>query len=156
MDEAQGEIEAAAHTAGVSAHTPLGGLGEADTFEQLVGASLHRRGVYAVQHGLQVEQFAAAHQGIDRRVLQGHADAAAHVVGLGDNVEPGDSCRACGRREQGGEHAHRRALACAVGPEKAEDLTFGDAEVHPVDRADGTLAAAEVAYQALGDDGGGG
>ena len=95
-----------------------------------------------------MQQLVAGHQRIDGRVLQGHTDVAAHVVGLGDDVEAGHLGAARGRPEQGREHADDRALAGTVGAEEAEDLALPHLEIDAVDR----LHRSEVANEASGDD----
>jgi len=53
-----------------------------------------------------------------------------------------------------GEHADRRALTGAVGPEETEDLALLDLEVEPVDGPQPLGAAAEDFDEGLGADGG--
>ncbi len=50
-----------------------------------------------------------------------------------DHVVPADDGLAGGDRNERGHHADERALACSVGPEQAEDLALGDAEVDVLD-----------------------
>ena len=52
------------------------------------------------------------------------------------------------RRQQAGQHFHRRGLAAAVRAEKAEDLAALDGEADAVDRGE----VAEAAGQVAGDD----
>ena len=54
-----------------------------------------------------------------------------------------------GRRQQRGEHQHRRRLAGAVRAQEAVDLARRDLEVDAVDGAD---AALELAHEALDED----
>ena len=122
---------------------------ETDAFEQFGGAWLDLGDRQAVEHGLQVQQLVAGHQRIDGRILQGDADVAAHIVGLRDDVETGDLCRAGRRPQQRRQHADDRALAGAVRAEEAEDLAVLHLEVDTVDR----LHLTEVANETLGSDG---
>ena len=76
----------------------------------------------AVKRRLEVEQLTAGHERIDRRVLEGDADATADLGTLGGDVEAGDAGPPVRRVQQGDEHAHRGRLAGAVRPEEPEDL----------------------------------
>ncbi len=82
VDQRQREVETAPHPARVGADSAIAGRGEADPFEQFVGLGVVLRLRQAVEHRLEVQELAAGHQRIDRRVLQRDADVAAHVVGL--------------------------------------------------------------------------
>ena len=65
-------------------------------------------------------------QRVERRLLQRGADRRAHRGALADDVVARHARRARGRRQQRGEHQHRRRLARAVGPEEAVDLAGRD------------------------------
>ena len=97
-----------------------------------------------------MQQLVAGHQWIDGCVLQRDTDVAAHVVGLGDDVEAGHLGAACSRPEQGREHADDGALAGTIRAEKAEDLALPHFEVDAVDR----FHRSEMADEPFGDDGG--
>ena len=84
--------------------------------------------------------------GVERGLLQRGADRAADLGALVHDVQASHARAAGGRRQQRGEHQHRRRLARAVGPEETVDLARRDLEV---DAVDGAHAALEVADQAL-------
>ena len=90
-----------------------------------------------MERALHVEQLSAGHQRVDRRLLEGHPDRAADIVGLADHVVAGYERRAGGGAEEGGEDADQGGLAGAVGAEEAVDLSGVDLEVEVVDGADG-------------------
>src|SRR5207245_6751130 len=78
----------------------------------------------------------------DRQVLV-YADLLSHVadplldlLGRDGDVESRDQRRPGGRLEQPAQHADRRRLAGAVGPEQAEDFARLDAEGEGVDRGE--------------------
>ena len=100
-----------------------------------------------MQHRLQVEQFLAGHDRVDRGVLQRDTDSASNPVGVCDDVETGDARMAGGWFQQRHEHAHRGRLAGPVRPEKTEDLAFGDGEVDIVDGHDLAKGAPETLCQ---------
>ncbi len=63
----------------------------------------------------------------DERVVLRHvADAAAHFVRLGGNVQPRHAGRAGSRRNETGKNAHGGAFARAVGAEQADDFAALD------------------------------
>ena len=80
MDQRQREVEAAAHAARVGADPTVGRRGQADPLEQAVGPGVGFLAGDAVQDGLELEQLAAGHEGVDGRVLQRHADGPAHLT----------------------------------------------------------------------------
>ena len=136
MDEREREVEAALHAARVAVHLAVGGLGQADALEQLVGARLARssRGSAC---------SAAWSRRCSRPVSSGSSAASwsaapiarAHLRALLDDVVAGDARRAGGRRQQRRQHVHGRRLAGAVRAEEAVDLAGRDGQVDPVDGA---------------------
>jgi hypothetical protein len=79
--------------------------------------------------GAEAEEFVHAHLGVERDVFRHVADAFAHLDRISDDIVTGDADAAVGRRQVAGEDFHRRALAGAVGPEKADDLALVHMEV---------------------------
>ena len=69
-----------------------------------------------------MQQLAPGHVRVDRRVLQGDADAAAHRAGLAHEVVAGHPGAPAGGPQEGGQHPHGGALAGAVRPEEAVHL----------------------------------
>ena len=73
VHERQGQVEPAAHAAGVRADPPVGGGGEPDPFEQVGVAPVRLRPREAVQHGLEPQQLAPGHErGRSRRPAARH------------------------------------------------------------------------------------
>jgi hypothetical protein len=87
--------------------------------------------------------------GGDATGLRDVADAAPHLLGLLDHVEPGHRGGALGGTQQGGEHPERGGLAGAVRAEESDDLTLGDVEVDAVDGADLLLLLAVLGVEGL-------
>ena len=114
VDERRGEVEAAAHAARVGADPPVGGLAEADAFDQRVAAALGLAADQPVERRLQADQLAPGHQRVERRLLQRDADRAAHVGRLLDDVEARHPGAAAGRAQERGQHAHGGRLPGAV------------------------------------------
>ena len=150
VDQRGGEVEAALHAARVAGDAPVEGVTEIDQLAELLGAAIGIAGRQAVQPTLQPQQLAPGLAGIERRLLEGDADAQPDLAGVLDDVEAGDGRLAARRRQQRAQHPHGRRLAGAVRAEEAVDLAAPDLEV---DAGDGVLVV-EVADQGAGADGG--
>jgi hypothetical protein len=87
-----------------------------------------------------------------RARLRDVADPAANPGGVSAQVDARYRRLATGGREQGGEHAQRGGLPCAVGAEEADDLAFGDIEVDAAHCVDLGAAGAVGAGKAAGVD----
>ena len=148
VDQRRGEVEAALHPARVAADAAVGGGDQVDPLEQVVGAPLALGAGQALQCGLQADQLAPGHQRVERGLLQGDPDRAAHRARFVDHVVPGDGGPPAGRQQQRGQHPHRRRLAGPVGAEEAVDFALLDLEV---DALHGEHVV-EGALQALHDD----
>ncbi len=109
--EREREVEPALHAARVAVHLAVGGLGEADPAEQLVGPGRPLAAREAVERRLQPDVLAAGEEPVERRFLQGCADRGADLRPLLDDVVAGHARRAGGRRQQRRQHVHRRRLA---------------------------------------------
>ena len=133
-DEARGEIEAAAHAAGVGAHEPVGRLLEAQLREQLAGALAHDGARQVVEAADELEVGARRQQPVDGRALAGEADAGAHLGGRGDRVVAGDERAPRGRQRERGEDADGGRLARPVVAEEAEDAARGSVEARLAQR----------------------
>src|SRR5829696_1276379 len=124
---------------------------QADALQQVLGAFASLLAADAVQDRGQAHQLTPGHQRVERGLLQGHADRAAHVARLVDDVVAGDARRAAARAQQRGEHAHRGRLAGAVGAEERVDLAL----VHlQVDALHGVHLVTEATLEVVDFDGG--
>ncbi len=86
-DERRGEVEAAAHAAGVGLRRPVGGVEQLEALEQLAPARLRggaRGAVQAPDHRQVLEPGEVL---VDRRVLAGEPDPLAQRGGVADDVE---------------------------------------------------------------------
>jgi hypothetical protein len=126
----------------------VGGVGEVEPVEELVGAALGVACGEVEELAEHAQVLAAREELVHGGVLAGQADRAPDGRRFTDDVEPEDACLPLVRREEGGEHAHERGLAGAVRTEEAEDLTACDLEVDPGER----LGAAEALAYALDGD----
>ena len=129
VDQRRGKVEAPLHPARVGADPAVGGGGEVDPLQQVIGAPAALRGGDALQRRLQADQLAAGHQRVERRFLEGDADRPAHRPRFLDHVVPGDGGAPAGWQQQRRQHPHGRRLAGAVGAEEAVDLARLDLEV---------------------------
>lgn len=98
---------------------------------------------------MEAEEFASGLLLVEGGVLEGDADAAADLVGLGYGVVAGDGDGAAGGEEEGDEHSDDGGFAGAVGSEEAVDFAALDGEIDVIDGLDG----AEAADQGAGFDG---
>jgi hypothetical protein len=141
--------EATLHPPRVGADQPVEEVPEVDQLGQLVDPLVHFAAGQAVEAALEAEQFGAGLLGVERRLLQGHADPEAHLPGLGPDVIAGHPGPPPARGQQGAQHVHRRGLPGPVRPEEPVDLAGGDPQV---DTGDGSHPV-EVPHQGFSEDG---
>jgi len=147
-DERRGEVEPAPHAAGVRARRTVGGLADAELGEELCGPLAGVAAVQLVEPADEDDVLPTREVLVDGGELAGEADAGPHRLGLMRNVVTVHGAGTAVRAQHGGEHAHHRRLACAVGPEQAEHRALGDGEADALDR----LHVAEVLLEVVGDD----
>ena len=99
VDEREREVEPALHTAGVAADLPVGGVGQADAREQLVGARPALVARQGLEARLQAQVLAAREERVERSLLERGADRPAHLGSLPDDVEAADAGGSRGRRQ---------------------------------------------------------
>ena len=116
--EAGAEVEAAPHAARVGLHLAVGGTGEREALQDLVGPAAAQ----VVEASDQLEVLAAGEGLVHRRVLAGEADDGPDGVGVTDDVQAGDAGGALVGQEERGEDADQGRLARPVGPQQAEHL----------------------------------
>jgi len=155
VDEAEGDIEAAALAAGEGFHRPVGEIGEVEVGAELVGAAVGGVGADAVEPGLENELLADEAAGVGAAGLGDVADPAADADGVGAEVAAGDGRGAGGRAEEGGQHPEGGRLAGAVRAEEADDLAGGDCKVDATNGLDRSAAGLEGAGEAEGVNDGG-
>ena len=95
VDERHRDVEAALHPAAVSPGDAVGGVGEPEPLEQLLGALLDRLPAHPVDLTLEAQVLAAGRLDVDRRALRDDADRPAHRVRIRDDVEAADERLAC-------------------------------------------------------------
>ena len=152
VDERGGQVEPPAHAARVGASRPVGGVAEAEPLEQLVGPGPDDAPGQVREPADEAQVLAAGQVLVDRGVLAGEADALANGLGVAGHVDAEHLGPAVVGLEDGGEDAHGRRLAGAVGSEQAEHRAGRHGEVDAGQRLDG----AEALGEALDPDGGGG
>jgi len=118
-DEAHGDVEAAAHAAGVGGDPAAGRVDEAEPGKQAVGDL--PRALHAPQLGDHDEVLPAGEDLVHRRELAGKADRVPDLRGLRRDVEPADGGGAAVGLEEGREDPDERGLPGAVGAEQRED-----------------------------------
>ena len=146
--QAGGEVEAPAHAAGIRAQRAVGRGRQLEHVEQPGGAVVGPVLGHAAEPSDQHQVLPPGEIVVDRGVLTGEPDDAAHELGLADHVVPGDGRVSAVGTEQCREDADRGRLARAVGPEQAHDGGFGRLEVDARERGE----VAEALDQALRQD----
>ena len=144
VHQAARDLQPSPHAARQSGGERVGAVGEADGFEQLRGALAPARTGDAVQAGVNAQILGAGEFGVAGHVLRNDADGGAHRIGVVNDIVPGHNGRAAGGRHQRRQHADERALARAVGSQKAEDLAARHVETDVVDRQQRAEALADA------------
>ena len=98
----------------------------------------------ALEPGAELEVVADPHVDVQRVVLGHVADAAAHLVGLVEHVEPRDADGAARRRHERRQDAHGRRFAGAIRPEEPDHLPAAHREGNPIDRRASGVSLREV------------
>ena len=144
VDERGRQVEPAPHPARVGAGHAVGGVGETEALEQLVGPGDGRRPAQVREPPDEAEVLAAGEVAVDRGVLAGEADAGSDRVGPPGHVEAEDLGVAAVGREHGGQDPDGGRLAGAVGAEHAEDGAGRHLEVDAGQRLEVTEALGEA------------
>ena len=110
-DHRGGQVETAPHSAGVLHRGPLGGVGEREAFQHLVGAAAGGLARQIEQPPDHVEVLPAGELLVDRGVLPGESDGAAQLPRLLHHVVTGDEGGA-GVRGAPGWRGSVRAWSC--------------------------------------------
>ena len=116
MDEAERDVEPAPHAARVVLDDAVGGLGDPDEPEQLVGALPQGAAAHPLHAALEHQVLAAGAVLVDAGVLRHVSDRAAHGVRLAADVVAGDCRRALVGVRERDEDAHGRRLPAPFGP----------------------------------------
>src|SRR6185437_11187766 len=93
---------------------------------------------------MEIEVLTNGELGVERKRLRHVADAPARVEVAGVDLLAEKQGVAFIRRQQSGQHLHRRRLAGAVRPDKAEDLAALDGEADMVDCGEIAKAAGKA------------
>jgi predicted ATPase/DNA-binding SARP family transcriptional activator len=132
-DEAHGDVQAAAHAAGIRRHPPARRVGEAEAGQQVVRDLAGP--LQVPQPGHQDQVLPPGEDFVHGRELPGKADGLPHTPRLRGDVEAVDGGRPRVGLEQRGQDFHDRGLARAVGAEQGEDAAPRHVEVHAAQRA---------------------
>jgi hypothetical protein len=136
------DAEALLHPVTESANAALGAVPEARDLKHLVDALL----AYRARHAAHEPQVAAsAHQRVEGGVVDEAADVTERPAQVARYAVTTDLDPAVSRTYESENHADDRGLACAVGPEEAEDVSSADLYVEAVNGAQGTKLLREPA-----------
>ena len=131
--EARAQVEPAPHAAGVGPDGAVGGVGEVQALQRLLGPHLRLLGAQAVQPSDHLQVLSAGQHLVDCGVLPGQADHGADGDGLADDVQAVDLRPAGIGAEQGGQHLDEGGLAGPVRAEEPEDGGGRHLQVHPIE-----------------------
>ena len=149
VDKSQPDVEAALLAACICADLEVGGALELEHLDQLRGSFLGGRDRQPVEAALKDELGASDDLAVGPPGLAHVPDPFSDLVRLGGEIAGGDSRRAAAWRQEGGQHAQRGRLACAVRSEEAEDLAPAHAEVDTDHGFDQTLPGLKNAPQTV-------
>ena len=139
------EVEPSSHAAGVGPRRTVGGMGQPELLEELVGPGHVRRLGEVGQLADEAEVLPPGEVLVDRRVLAGQPDALADGLRVARDIDAEHAGPPGRRAEDGRQDPHGGGLAGAVGAEQTEDGAPLDLEVDPVEGDH----VAEVLDQAL-------
>ena len=148
-DQRGGEVEAAAHAAGVRLRDAVGGVLEVESLQELACALLRVGRAELVEPAEHPEVLAAGEVLVDRGVLPGEADQPAHRLGVARDVEAGDGRPARVGTKQRRQDANGRRLSGAVRAEQPEHRAFLHVEIDAVERAHLALPRAVHLHEPL-------
>ena len=148
-DQADRQVQSAAHAPGVAGHRPVPGLGQAEPVQQRHGAVAGTGPGKPEQPADQDQVLRAGQFLVQRGVLAGQRDELTYLVCPGDHVVPVDPGGAAVRAQQGGQDPHGGGLARPVGAEQPEYGPGTHGQVH----SGQCRGVSEPFHQALGLDG---
>ena len=120
------------HAFGVFANAAMGGLGQAEIFEQAV-CSPHgglKRSTHIVRQKIQI--FDGAHAHVESVLFGENANRSADLRALGGDIVSVDTRPAAGREKKRSQHADGGGLARAVLSEQCQDLPGTDGQLDAV------------------------
>jgi len=138
VQHATGDFEATLHAAGEPVDRPVGILSQAHALQGLADPAPPVR--EAVEARLQVQVLAGRELAIQARLLEHHAQAAAHGGPLACRVRPQDANAALRRERQGRQDGDGGGLAGSVGSQQTEEGALLHAQIETVER--GVIAVA--------------
>ena len=118
---------------------------QAELFDKLADARRRFSGGKMKKPRMKHEVLPDRQLGIERERLRHVADAAARIDVAGVERLAEQQRLAFARRQQPGEHFHRRGLAAAVRADEAENLAAFDREAHSIDGGEIAKTAGKVA-----------
>ena len=131
-----GQVQPAAHAARVGLRGPVGRVGQLEPLQQLGRPRPGLPAAEVVEPADHLQVLLAGQVLVDRRVLPGQPDDLAYLLGMADDVDPGDRGPTGVGFEQRREDSYARGLARAVGPEEPEHRPLGYGQVKSVESMD--------------------
>jgi hypothetical protein len=148
-DEAGCHVEPTTHPARVCLGLSVGGVGQAEPFQDLDGAPSGFPGREVVQPSHHLDVLETGQVLVDGRRLSGQPETAAEDLCVPNHVKPYDLGPAAVRQQQGRKDPDRSGLACPIWPKQPEDGTRRNIKIDAAQCFYGTEALDEP----LDDDG---
>ena len=132
--QARGDVEPAAHAAGVGPGGPVGRLSQVEPLEQLAGAAACVLAGHVEQTAEHLQVLAPGQELVDRRELPRQADQVADSASLAHDVVAQDLRAPRIGRQQRGQNANQRGLARPVRAQQAKHHPRWDLEPGAIQR----------------------
>jgi AcrR family transcriptional regulator len=142
-EQAGGEVEPAALATGVGAHAPVRGVRQVELLEQFVCATSGTGAIEVCETPQQQKVLPSCEQLVDRGVLAGQTDRAAHVGRLAGDVVAVDTDPSRVEGKQRGQNPYQRRLPGPIGTKQPEDRPARDRQVDPLEDRPGPEALAQ-------------
>jgi hypothetical protein len=138
MHEGAGDDQLLPHPVAVALDELVAPFLEVEQRQQLARSALHRRALVAIEARHEAQELHRGELLVDERPVGNEAQRRLGGRWILGDVDTGDAHPAAARPQDAGDHAERRGLPGAVGPEKAKELPTRHREV---DRVHGRKAA---------------
>ncbi len=129
------EIDAAAHSARISAHSPVGNVSQTYEFKQLSRAGDRVAARHPVQHALQDEEVLPSGQIVESHLLHRESDTPPDCLSIAIDVITGNHSPARRLLQQRRQDFYGGRLSGAVGTQESEKLSSSHTEADSVNRA---------------------
>ena len=129
MQQSGGQIQTAAHAAGIGAAAAIDPVAHRQQLHQLADATIPFRPIQVIEIALQLQQLAATEDLVEGHLLGHIAQPLAHATRVGQGIEARHPNQAGIGSQQGGEDAQAGGLAGAIRAKQPIEAAARNAEV---------------------------